>query len=200
MGLAKEKKEEEKVGRQARQMIVVLVVSLILTGAYFWFVYKPLYRDYKQVREEYGKLSEEVAKLRTTPLDRGAASDRRKARNVFEKVKEQFDEVKAKRLASTEERLTLRSQINEMAGSYGLEVKGQDPLDAKELAKRKIRPDPKSVKLGRAYFQMIMRGPFSGVLNLLEDLNSMPKLVTIERVAIRQQEDGTPFIEMLLVI
>lgn len=190
-------KAKKKFGRQAKQLVLVIFVSMIFTGAYTYFVYKPLYIEYQSVRKKYTNLDQEVAELTKKPLDRNAASQKRTADKKNKETKSELDGLKEQVLADKEEGITLLTQVNELAEAYSLKVQGMDPMDGKEVSKREL--DPKGIRLKRNYYQVNIIGPFSGVVRFFEDLQNLPKLVTVERISLHRQKKGLVS-EIILVI
>lgn len=197
MAQKKADKAKKKLGRQAKQLVLVIFVSMIFTGAYTYFVYKPLYIEYQSVREKYTKLDQEVTELTKKPLDRNAASQKRTADKKNKDANSELDGLKEQVLADKEEGLTLLTQVNELAEAYGLKVQGVDPMDDKEVSKKEL--DLRGIRLKRNYYQVNIIGPFSGVVRFFEDLQNFPKFVTVVRISLRRQKGGLVS-DMILVI
>jgi len=194
------KKAEPLVRRKGFQFAMVAVISALLTMAYIWFIHRPLYAQFVQMKSEHEKLVTEVKDLRSQPVDHVPESEMKKAREEADASKAALDAVRARLLAGEEGRLAILSRVNELAGEYRMEVKGVEPVSPKDLP-AKVKDSAELRKgIDLRHFSLSLKGRYGGLILFMDEVSGMEKVVAFENVSVRQQEDGVPLVEILLGI
>ena len=159
--------------------VLIMVVSMFF---YFKLFYDPTMRRYNRIHNDLGKISSEVEELKETSQRDIIERDIRRLNSRLKKAKKELQGAEI-RLAKGAEIDNLLMDVIHAASGCGL--KSYNPLEGEKL--REIGSYKRGV-YERKFYKIILYGNFSRLVAFLERINSLPKLVTVEKIDMEKND------------
>jgi Tfp pilus assembly protein PilO len=153
--------------------VLIMVVSMFF---YFKLFYDPTMRRYNRIHNDLEKISSEVEGLKEISKRGVLERDIRRLNSRLKKAKMELQGAET-RLANGVEIDNLLMDVIHAASGCGL--KSYNPLEREKL--KEIGSYKKGI-YERKFYKIILYGNFSRLVVFLEKINSLPKLVTVEKI------------------
>ncbi len=159
--------------------VLIMVVSMFF---YFKLFYDPTMRRYNRIHNDLGKISSEVEELKETSQRDIIKRDIRRLNSRLKKAKKELQKSETM-LANDVGIDNLLMNVIRAASECGL--KSYNPLKGEKL--KEIGSYKKGI-YERKFYKMILYGNFSRLVAFLERINSLPKLVTVEKIDMEKKD------------
>ena len=152
---------------------MIIVVSMFF---YLNFFYDPTIRRYNRIHNDLEKISMEVKELKERSQQDIIKRDIRRLNSRLKKAEKELQKSET-RLANGVEMDNLLMNVIRAASECGL--KSYNPLKGEKL--KEIGSYKKCI-YERKFYKIILYGNFSRLVAFLEKIDSLPKLVTVEKI------------------
>ncbi len=161
-----------------------LIVMIGVAGMFFYLklVYDPTFKKYTAYQKKHKGLYQSVDRLKQTELMARGSKDLKKRMKDKQQELQKAEGILVK---SDSEAREIMTTILELAENNSLNIMDYHRPDAEAL-----KEIIKSYIYKRRYYKIKVKGTYSTFLFLLNKINKLPQLVTIENVGISVMEGG----------
>ncbi|MCK4518839.1 MAG: type 4a pilus biogenesis protein PilO [Candidatus Omnitrophica bacterium] len=173
------------------------IIALVVVAACFFYVKKVYEPEYKKVKELHKKHIELLGEVKVLKRKQGGR------KSIFSSIREREEELEGVKselkkaslaLAGKEELSEVLTMISVLAKEHNLKIREFSPVDDKELQ------NSETVFQKRNLYNLIMVGGFLDFKDFLKSIEHLPKLVTIERVVVKREDEEGLKLELLISI